>query len=378
MPSMRPLDSGPKGRLESLDVFRGATIAAMILVNNPGSFQTAYAPLLHAQWNGWTFTDVIFPSFLWIAGVAMTLSFRKRMERGEDRATLLRHALRRAAIIFGLGLFLNAFPHFQLATLRIPGVLQRIAVCYLAAAAILLYTSVRAQLAILVSLLAGYWILMKTVPVPGYGAGVLEPQGNLAQWIDSRVLAGHMWSHTKTWDPEGILSTLPSIATVLFGVLTGHALRRTGGSIRTLLVLAGSGLLLVFSGELMSLWFPINKNIWSPSFAVLMAGISTLVFTACCWLVDVNRIRAWARPFAVYGMNAIAIYVLAGVLADTLNILKVPAGRETISLWNWIYTRMFVPLANPFNASLLFALAFVLVLYAVAYFLYRRGWFIKV
>jgi len=378
MPSMRPLDSGPKGRLESLDVFRGATIAAMILVNNPGSFQTAYAPLLHAQWNGWTFTDVIFPSFLWIAGVAMTLSFRKRMERGEDRATLLRHALRRAAIIFALGLFLNAFPHFQLAALRIPGVLQRIAVCYLAAAAILLYTSVRAQLAILVSLLAGYWILMKTVPVPGYGAGVLEPQGNLAQWIDSRVLAGHMWSHTKTWDPEGILSTLPSIATVLFGVLTGHALRRTGGSIRTLLVLAGSGLLLVFSGELMSLWFPINKNIWSPSFAVLMAGISTLVFTACYWLVDVNRIHAWARPFAVYGMNAIAIYVLAGVLADTLNILKVPAGRETISLWNWIYTRIFVPLANPFNASLLFALAFVLVLYAVAYFLYRRGWFIKV
>ena len=378
MPSMRPLDSGPKGRLESLDVFRGATIAAMILVNNPGSFQTTYAPLLHAQWNGWTFTDVIFPSFLWIAGVAMTLSFRKRMERGEDRATLLRHALRRAAIIFALGLFLNAFPHFPLATLRIPGVLQRIAVCYLAAAAILLYTSVRTQLAILVSLLAGYWILMKTVPVPGYGAGVLEPQGNLAQWIDSRVLAGHMWSHTKTWDPEGILSTLPSIATVLFGVFTGHVLRRTGGSIRTLLVLAISGLLLVFSGELMDVWFPINKNLWSPSFAVLMAGISTLVFTACYWLVDVKRIRAWARPFAIYGMNAIAIYVLAGVLADTLSILKVPAGGETISLWNWIYTRMFVPLANPFNASLLFALAFVLVLYAVAYFLYRRGWFIKV
>ncbi|HEU0142619.1 MAG TPA: heparan-alpha-glucosaminide N-acetyltransferase domain-containing protein [Bryobacteraceae bacterium] len=378
MPSMRPLDSGPKGRLESLDVFRGATIAAMILVNNPGSFQTTYAPLLHAQWNGWTFTDVIFPSFLWIAGVAMTLSFRRRMERGEDRATLLRHVLRRAAIIFALGLFLNAFPHFQLATLRIPGVLQRIAVCYLAAAAILLYTSARTQLAILVSLLAGYWILMKTVPVPGYGAGVLEPEGNLAQWIDSRVLAGHMWSHTKTWDPEGILSTLPSIATVLFGVFTGHVLRRTGASIRTLLVLAVSGLLLVFSGELMDVWFPINKNLWSPSFAVLMAGISTLVFTACYWLVDIKRIRAWARPFAIYGMNAIAIYVLAGVLADTLSILKVPAGGETISLWNWIYTRMFVPLANPFNASLLFALTFVLVLYAVAYFLYRRGRFIKV
>ncbi|MCL4852735.1 MAG: DUF5009 domain-containing protein [Bryobacteraceae bacterium] len=375
---MRPLDSGPKGRLESLDVFRGATIAAMILVNNPGSFQTTYAPLLHAQWNGWTFTDVIFPSFLWIAGVAMTLSFRKRMERGEDRATLLRHALRRAAIIFALGLFLNAFPHFQLATLRIPGVLQRIAVCYLAAAAILLYTSVRTQLAILVSLLAGYWILMKTVPVPGYGAGVLEPQGNLAQWIDSRVLAGHLWSHTKTRDPVGLPRPPPALATVLFGVFTGHVLRRTGGSIRTLLVLAISGLLLVFSGELMDVWFPINKNLWSPSFAVLMAGISTLVFTACYWLVDVKRIRAWARPFAIYGMNAIAIYVLAGVLADTLSILKVPAGGETISLWNWIYTRMFVPLANPFNASLLFALAFVLVLYAVAYFLYRRGWFIKV
>ncbi|MBI4876727.1 MAG: DUF1624 domain-containing protein, partial [Acidobacteria bacterium] len=211
----------PSGRLESLDVFRGATIAAMILVNNPGSWSAVYSPLLHAGWHGWTPTDLIFPFFLWISGVAMTLSFAKRMERGDGRRRLFLHTLRRAAAIFGVGLFLNAFPYFDLATLRIPGVLQRIAVCYLIAAAIFLTTKLRGQAIAILSLLGVYWAVMKWIPVPGYGAGVLEKHGNFAQWIDSLVLSGHMWSATKTWDPEGIVSTLPSIATVLFGVLCG-------------------------------------------------------------------------------------------------------------------------------------------------------------
>ena len=208
-----------KDRLVSLDVFRGATMASMILVNNPGLWTAAYAPLLHVPWHGWTFTDLIFPSFLWIVGLAMTLSFARRVARGENRSRLLLHAGRRALILFAVGLFLGGFPFFHLATLRIPGVLQRIAVCYLAAAAIFLFTRVRGQIAWTAALLAGYWALLAWAPVPGHGAGKLEPVGNIAQHIDNLLLAGHMWSRTKVWDPEGILSTIPAIATTLLGVL---------------------------------------------------------------------------------------------------------------------------------------------------------------
>jgi predicted acyltransferase len=224
----------PAERLVSLDAFRGATIAGMLLVNNPGAWNAVYAPLLHAPWHGWTFTDTIFPSFLWIVGVSLTLSTARRVEAGADRGALFRHVVQRAAIIFGLGLLLNAFPfgllpahHLDLATLRLPGVLQRIAICYLVASAIFLRTSWRGQLAWASALLLGYWALLALVPVPGYGSGLLGPKGNLAWWVDSHVLAGHTWSGAPTpgFDPEGILSTLPAIATVLCGTLAGCWLR---------------------------------------------------------------------------------------------------------------------------------------------------------
>jgi predicted acyltransferase len=370
--------SAPGGRLASLDAFRGFTIASMILVNNPGSWSSVYAPLRHADWHGWTYTDTIFPFFLWIVGVAMTLSTARRLERGDGRGRLLSHAFRRAAIIFGLGLVLNGFPAYDLATLRIPGVLQRIAVCYLAAYLIFLFTPVRGQLLAAAALLAGYWGLMAFYPVPGFGAGVLEKQGNFAQYVDALFLTGHMYSQTRIWDPEGIVSTLPSIATVLFGALAGHLLRRPLAPGRRTLVLAAAGAGLALLGQLIDPWLPINKNLWTTSFALWMAGLAMLSFAAWYWVLDVRGWQRWARPFGVYGMNALTIYLLAGLAARTLLHIKLPAGGgEPISLWAWGYQTLFLPLASPVNASLLFAVVFVAALYLPAWLMYRRGWFLK-
>ncbi len=367
------------GRLESLDVFRGATIAAMMLVNNPGTSEAVYPPLRHAEWHGWTFTDLVFPFFLWIVGVAMTLSFAKRIARGEDRARLLRHTARRSVVIFALGLFLAGFPFFDLATLRIPGVLQRIAVCYFVASLIFLYTGVRGQLACTFVLLAIYWVLMRFAPVPGYGAGVLEKEGNFAQYVDIHFFRGHMWAATKTWDPEGIVSTLPAIATTLFGIFTGHMLMTRWSAEEKTAWMFVAGNVLIVAGLSLDPWLPINKNLWTSSFTVLMAGMAMSVFAFCYWIVDVKGYRKWSRPLAIYGMNAIAVYVLAGMLARTVNIIKV-AGQDggTITLKEWVFQAVFAPLASPVNASLLYATCFVLILYAAAWFMYGRKWFIRI
>jgi predicted acyltransferase len=365
-------------RLESLDVFRGATIAAMILVNNPGSWDAVYAPLRHADWHGWTFTDVIFPFFLWISGVALTLSFARRVERGDDRLKLFLHTLRRAASIFVLGLLLNGFPSYNLATIRIPGVLQRIAVCYLAAGALFLVTRLRGQVVAIVSLLGVYWVLMKAIPVPGYGAGVLDKQGNFAQWIDSLALSGHMWASTKTWDPEGIVSTLPAIATVLFGVLCGHLLRLTRSTAEKAAWMFSAGAGLISAGIVMDACLPINKNLWTSSFAVFMAGMAFTALALCYWLIDGCGWRRWARPFAIYGMNAITVYVLSGLLARGMTVIQwTGAGGKPVSLHSWIFDEIFSRLASPINASLLFAIANVAVLYLIALLMWRRKWFIR-
>ena len=356
------------GRLVSLDVFRGATIASMILVNDPGSAES-YPQLEHAAWHGWTFTDLVFPFFLWIVGVAMTLSFSSRTARGENRSALLRHVLKRSAIIFAIGLFLNGFPYFRLATIRIPGVLQRIAICYLIAAAIFLYTRVRGQMIWTVGLLAAYWAAMTLIPVPGYGPGVLEPVGNFAQWVDSHILSGHMWRATKVWDPEGLVSTVPAVATVLFGILAGQLLRARNLSPaeKTSWMLAWGNVMLL-AGNVMGVFLPINKGLWTSSYSVFMAGMALIVFAICYWIVDVQEWRRWTRPFVIFGMNAIAMFVLSGLLA---RILGLAGWKQPIYQW------LFAPLASPRNASLLYAVCFVLVCYAAAWLLYRKKWFVK-
>ena len=374
--------SVPSGRLLSLDVFRGATIAGMMLVNNPGDWGHVYAPFLHAKWHGWTFTDLIFPFFLWIVGVAMTLSFAKRRERGDSNHMLFLHSVRRAAIIFGLGLFLAGFPYYDLSIIRIPGVLQRIAVCYLIGSAIFLYSPLRGQLVWTGGFLVVYWLLVSLVPVPGYGAGVLEPTGNLAWYIDSQVLAGHTWRGAPVpgFDPEGIFSTLPAISTLLFGVLTGHMLRMDKSQEEKTSWMFFVACILLFVGVVIENWLPINKNLWTSSYSVFMAGMALLVFSWSYWIIDVKGYRRGMRPFAIYGMNAITVFVLAGVFGRLMGMISVGSTDEgkAISLKTWIYTTFFTPLGGPYDSSLLFALAFVLFLYAIAYIMYRKNWFLKV
>ncbi len=360
-------------RLVSLDVFRGATIAGMILVNNAGGWPDVYAQLRHARWHGWTFTDTIFPSFLWIAGVSLTLSLTKRLERGDSRARLLLHALRRALIIFALGLLVYEYPHFDIAHLRVLGVLQRIAICYFIASAIFLYTGVRAQAIWTAGLLAAYWILVKLVPVPGHGAGIIDtPNGSLPQYVDLLLLRGFLY--TPAWDPEGIVSTIPAIATTLFGVLTGHLLRsrRTPAEKTAWMFAAGNALLV--AGAVMNIWLPINKNLWTSSFAVFMAGVSSCAFAFCYWVVDVQAVRRWSRPFAILGMNAIAVYMLAELGDNTLDWIR--AGGEPFS--HWLFVHWYAPVFGGKMASLAWGLSFDAVLFVVAWALYRRKWFIKV
>ncbi|HWR54570.1 MAG TPA: heparan-alpha-glucosaminide N-acetyltransferase domain-containing protein [Bryobacteraceae bacterium] len=369
----RPPDPSP-ARLQSLDVFRGATIAGMTLVNNPGDWGNVYPQLLHANWHGWTFTDLIYPFFLWIVGVSLTLSFARRVERGDHRGRLFLHTFRRAATIFAIGLLINFLGSFNLATVRIPGVLQRIAICYLVAAVIFLRTSWKAQAIWAAALLAVYWALMTLVPVPGHGPGVLEPGRNLANWIDSIVLRGHMWRETLTWDPEGLLSTLPAIATTLMGVLTGHVLRLKRSAAEKTAWLFAAGNALMFAAVVMSIWFPINKSLWTSSFAVLMAGLAANVFAFCYWVVDVQGWRRWAYPFKVFGVNAIAIYVLTDFIvigAEHIHIGGQPLQR-------WLFQNLYAPFAAPKMASLLWAVSFVALMYLIAWVLYRRNWFIKV
>jgi predicted acyltransferase len=359
----------------------------MMLVNNPGTWNAIYPQLRHAEWNGWTFTDWIFPFFLWIVGVAMTFSFAKRKEQGADPTKLLLHVLRRAGTIFGLGLLLNGFPyglilghHFDIATIRIPGVLQRIGVCYLIASVIFLKTNLRGQVTWLVALLAGYWLLVKLIPVPGYGAGVLDPMGSLCWYVDSTVLKGHTWSGAPVpgFDPEGIVSTIPAIATTLFGVLTGHWLRtqRSGEEKTAWMFVAGNALLLL--GAIFDMWLPINKNLWTSSYSIFMAGWALVCFAAFYWLADVKGYRRGLKPLVIYGMNAIAAFVLAGVIGRLITLIKweQPDG-SLITLKGYVFQTFFLPIASPINASLLMAIGFVLLLYLCVWIMWKKGWFLK-
>lgn len=356
-------------RLRSLDAFRGATIALMIIVNTAGDEQHSYGPLKHAQWHGWTITDVVFPSFLWIVGVAMTLSLGKRIAEGVPRSRLFLQVLRRAAILYCLGLFLYGFPSYDLHTLRLLGVLQRIAICYAASAAIYLTTSIRGQIAWIAGLLVSYWMIMTLIPVPGYGAGNLDVERNLAHYVDQNILGSHNYAHTKTWDPEGIVSTLPAIATALFGIMAGHLLRlRRDFAERTVwLFVAGNALIAL--GLICDTWLPINKKLWTSSFALFMAGLDFVIFAGFAWFIDhLNRAR-YIRPLEIFGKNAIAAYLASEFLEEILQMIHV---REPI------YQTVFAPIPSPYLASLGYAISYMLVIYAFAYLLYRRNWFLRV
>jgi len=378
--------TAPSDRLTSLDLFRGITIAAMILVNNPGN-EHAYWPLEHAEWNGWTPTDLIFPFFLFIVGVSLVFSFESRLGRGDSRALLLRHTFRRAVTIFAIGLALNYSTILNSSSrgLRIPGVLQRIGVCYLLASIFFLYCKPKARALVVAGLLIGYWILMRFVPVPGFGVPgrdmpFFHPDMNLGAYLDRKFL---LWGSTSlyevTRDPEGILSTLPAIGTALLGVFTGEWLRskRTQQSKALgMLIFGVAGLVL---GELWGIWFPINKKLWTSSYVLFAAGFALVCLALCYWATDIKRWRgAWTRPFLIFGRNSIVVYTISQLLSELLDFLSVRLHGETLNAHDYIFQRFFAPLGSPSFASLLFSLAFVLVCLLPIWLMDRKKIFLKI
>lgn len=362
-------------RLRSLDAFRGLTIAGMILVNNPGSWAHIYPPLDHAEWNGWTPTDLIFPFFIFIVGVSLTYSFARRVAEGADRGALIGKIAVRSLLIFVIGLTLNFIPRFDLSTLRIAGVLQRIALVYFVAALIYVTTSSRAQRWIAAGLLIGYWLAMTLVPVPGHGAGVLEPVGNLAQYIDSHLLRGHMWK--AEWDPEGLLSTIPAIATCLLGAFTGDLLRSDRSPRAKAARLVGWGVAGIAAGEIWNVWFPINKNLWTSSYVLFTAGAALLAFGALYWVIDVRGRSRWAWPLFAFGANALLVFVLSGLVARILGLWKIGTGESAVSAWHFAYEHWFASWAGAMNGSLAMAIVFVLFWLGVMGIFYRRGIYVK-
>ena len=377
-------------RLLSLDLLRGLTIGFMILVNDNGNEAGAYWALKHAAWNGFTPTDLVFPTFLFVVGITTILSMGPRIDRGVSRQTLFLSTLRRSVILFLLGLVVNSFPLFHLATLRFYGVLPRIAICYLVVATLyLLDQGWRSKAVLLVAALLGYWILMRFVPIPGHGipgrdVPLLDHDLNLAAWLDRHIFSpAHLYEHTR--DPEGLLSTLPAIGTSLIGMLTGIWLRSTHTLARKTQGIFAAGLTGILLGLAWNLSFPINKKLWTSSYVLFAAGLSLLLFSFFLWLADLRTERetptdraqrspAWT-PLLVFGTNAIFAYVLSELLAAAIGTIRV---THTLNVQQWLYQGIHAVIANVAFASLLYSLAYVAVCWLVTYILYRRHIFLKI
>ncbi len=377
-------------RLASLDAFRGITIAAMILVNNPGTWSAVYPPLLHATWHGWTPTDLIFPFFLFIVGVAVAFAYTKRLAQDAKKGPLVVKALKRTLVLFGLGLLIAAYPFFNFSpefglrdfgTLRIPGVLQRIAVCYFVATLLFLYTKPRWEYVTAAVILFGYWAAMTLIPVPGYGAGVLdEPAGTLAGYLDRVVFGDHLWSEAnREWDPEGFLSTFPAIVTTLIGVWTGRLLLSNRNPLEKTVRIFVWGLAALTAGYIWEWFFPINKALWTSPYVLLSGGLAMCGLGVCYWIADVRGRDRWTKPFVEYGVNAITVYVLSGLLVKTLLAIRVPNGTDgSQTLQTWIFENVFAPIGTPEFASMLYAVVWVFGFYLIARWMYGRKIIVKV
>lgn len=370
----------PSTRLVSLDVARGITIAFMILVNS-GVQNYSYSALQHAPWNGWTPTDLVFPTFLFLVGVSLVFSFEARLAQGATRSSLMLHTVRRAATLFLLGIVVNGFPFFPLDTLRIYGVLQRIAVCFLLASALyLLDRRPASKIALIVIALAGYWVMMRWIPVPGFGLPVrdiplLDPDRNLVAVVDRHIFPGRLYEGTR--DPEGLLSTLPALATTLLGMLTAMWLRSTQTPTRKAIGMLVAGVTGISLGIFWGHWFPINKKLWTSSYVLFAAGCALLLLSICYWTVDVKKWRkGWTYPWLVFGMNAIGVYIFAELLSATLSAIH--AGGAHVSLSGYLYLKYFAKIPSRPLSSLADALCFVAICFLPAAWLYRKKIFLKV
>ena len=374
-------------RLTSLDVFRGITIAGMILVNMVGVADDVYPPLVHAEWHGCTPTDLVFPFFVFIVGVAMTFSLSKYTETNKPTKAVYWRIFRRAAILFALGLLLNGFWNkgiwtFDLSNIRFMGVLQRISLTYLLASLAVLNLPRKGQWILAAVLLMGYWLALMYIPVPGYGAGVLTRDGNFSAYIDRLIIPkAHLYAgdgYKNLGDPEGLFSTIPAVVSVLTGYFTGQWIRSQSVQSRTSAGLALFGIGCLIIGWAWGWTFPINKKLWTSSYVVFTSGWALLLLAACYELIEVRLIRRWSKPFEIMGLNAIALFVASVLLIKILVRTSIGTGENAPSTYNWIYQNIFASWAGTLNGSLLFALVTVLLWLAIGILMYRQRWFIKV
>ena len=365
----------PRERLLSLDVFRGFTILGMVLVN---SHPVAIHPALgHARWNGWGFADLIFPFFVFIVGVAIPYSFANRMARGESRQTLFRHIVRRSVLLFVVGVLLNGFPRFDLSTLRVMNVLQRIAICYFFASFIFVYIRMKTKSIVWLcgTILVLYYVWMQFVPVPGYGAGVLEPVGNWGNYIDQHIMLGHM--QHGNWEGKSLLGSFPALVTMLMGLLTGVYLRTAQPAYEKLTQMFLYGNVCMAAGAIWSLWFPINQNLWTSSLVLFMGGMALVLLAACYYAVDLRKATWWTLPCLIFGVNSLAVWVLSQLGEKTLMTISVPGpSGAAVSLWQ-ACGDYFSGYLGPMNGSLAFAILYDLFWLGVMGILYRRRIFIK-
>ena len=391
-------------RLLSLDVFRGLTIAGMLLVNDPGTWSAIFPPLEHAEWNGWTPTDLIFPFFLFIVGITTHLSLSARRARGDDDSAIVKQILRRGIIIYLLGFAMAMFPFYQWGTIdalpnasawdrilwriehvRILGVLPRIAIVYICAGLLTLKTTLRQQIIIIAGLLFGYWFAMTLLPVPGedtIGALLLHTKDrNLAAYLDRAILGtNHTWIGSVTFDPEGPMSTIPAIATAMLGVIAGRWIAlRDKPLLERITGLFAVGSIGMMLGLMWNWSFPINKNLWTSSYVVFTAGMACVGLAAIMWIVDYYDVKWWTKPFVVFGVNPIVAFVGSGVMARLIYTLwHVSYDGKSISIQEAMYRVLFLPWLPPRVASLAFALSFVLLWYGILLVLYKRNIILKV
>ena len=372
-------------RLTCIDVYRGLVVAGMIVVDNPGSDDLAYWPIKHQQWNGWTPADLIFPSFLFLVGISMAFSFAARLRRGESRGRIFRHVIQRSLLLIAIGFLTNAMPLWgtDWHAFRYYGVTQRIALCYLAAAILVLWSNWRGQVIALVACLAGYWAILRFVPVPGFGMPghdipFMDTWRNLPAWLDRKLMMGHLYNDVR--DPEGLIHTIPAIGTTLMGVLTGEWLRSGASPRRKVLRMVGVGIIGLAAGLVWDRWFPINKNLWTSSFVLLTGGFALIFLGLLYWVTEIKNWRgAWTMPFLVFGMNAIVGYVADSLVYGPGYTFTVKAANGATMNWHEAAQAWLVSLgSDAANASLVYSIGAVLFCWLLLWLLWRKRIFIKV
>lgn len=367
-----------KQRLTSIDAFRGFTIAGMILVLNPGNWKINYPILKHADWHGWTIADLVFPFFLFIVGVSIAFSFSNNKKEDLVQSTVYTKIIKRAIILFIIGLFINSFPDFNFNEFRLMGVLQRIAICYAIVSILFLNTKYSTQAMIAVSLLFIYWALMAWIPLPGNFIGSYSKGENVATYFDKLVLKGLMGSYEKLGEPEGIISTLPSLSITLFGVLTGHFLKLKKDVKKTAAFMLAVGVILFIIGLIWDKWLPINKHLWTSSYTILTAGLALILFSIFYYLIDGLKYKKWAKPFIVFGMNAITVYVLSIVFGKVIKMITFSFNGIIYHPRSWLYEVVLIDPFGKYGASLVYALLYITFWCAIMWVLYNKKIFIKV